>query len=367
MLFFSLFFSDLPFAFSDMVYLKNKDNSIEGIIEKEDEFTVVFNMGYGTITLQKKDIKYIQSYTAEQQNELRERWKYRYFARSEFVPDNLKDIAREFNNLGNIRYLAIENKKEKDKTVKQIEKLENELQELNANLAASSDSLSAAKPEEDSNRYNALVNKFNFLVAKIKSVEYDKDSLQKELMILDKKVSGYVNDFLLFRKRFSQRYDDTDKKAQEQNRPFFGGVKKELDMMEKDFTKHTIDFNEYGLGIMVDAVLNNAVRANLIVDTGASVVMLSKEIADKLGLYFTHNDSAAMLVTLADGNKVKANPAILDSVKVGDVEVKNVRAAVLQNSKATQEDGLLGMSFLENFLMRIDAKSNKLILEEFKP
>jgi len=350
-----------------MIYIKNMENNIEGIVEREDINSVVFNIGCGMITLGKKDIKYIRRYAPAEQNALRERWKYKYFTRPEFIPDNLKDLAREFNNLGTIRYAAIENKREKDRTVKQIEGKELELQELNAKLATTSDNLIATKPKEDLEKYNGLVNELNLLVAKIKSIEYNKSLLQRELITLDKKVSGYINEFLVFRKRFMDQYDAVDEKSKEQNRPFFEGVKKELSLMESNFTKHTIDFNRYGLGIMVDAVLNRLLKANLIVDTGASVMVISKEIADKLGLNFTTKESATILVSLADGSKVKAYPTILESVKVGDVEVKNVRTAVLQNSQATEEDGLLGMSFLEKFVIRIDAKSNKLILEEFSP
>ena len=58
---------------------------------------------------------------------------------------------------------------------------------------------------------------------------------------------------------------------------------------------------------------------------------------------------------------------ILESLKVKDAELKNVQAAVLKDRAPTPEDGLLGMSFLENFLVSLDVKANRLILEQFYP
>ena len=64
---------------------------------------------------------------------------------------------------------------------------------------------------------------------------------------------------------------------------------------------------------------------------------------------------------------MKASPAILKSVKVGEAKLENVPAAVIEKKGTSEEDGLLGMSFLKNFLVRINTKENKLILEEFNP
>ena len=70
---------------------------------------------------------------------------------------------------------------------------------------------------------------------------------------------------------------------------------------------------------------------------------------------------------MADGRRVEAIPFILKSVKVGEAEVKNVYAATFKEEVTSGADGLLGMTFLDNFVMQIDAKNNKLVLEEFTP
>ena len=114
------------------------------------------------------------------------------------------------------------------------------------------------------------------------------------------------------------------------------------------------------------AELNNLIKARLVLDTGASLVVISKDIADRLGID-TKGAPYSLKVVLADGRRVKAKAVILKSVKVGGAEVKNVSAAVLENAQPTDEDGLLGMSFLKNFTVKLDAAHNILIFEQFNP
>lgn len=352
-------------TFSDMIYLKNK-STMEGIIEKEDENKITLDMGYGKLALLKKDIEYIDRYNLKEQADLRNSWHSQYFTRPEFIPAYLQDIAIEFNQLVGLRDIAIKGKINKDKASEEIKRLENELKGLEANLAGVSDKLTRLKPEDNQKEYNSLVEEFNSLVAKIKLLEYNKDGLHKQIGALDKETTDYLNNFNLFRKKFRDIYAALGEESKEQNRYFFAGINKKLNELDNDFARHKIDYDQYGSNIVVEALLNDLVKAHLVVDTGASLVIISSEIADKLGLNISKEESS-ILVTLADGREVKAIPVILESLKVKDAELKNVQAAVLKDRAPTPEDGLLGMSFLENFLVSLDVKANRLILEQFYP
>ena len=367
LLFFGLFSFILTSAFADMVYLKNKNN-IEGIIEKEDENRIILNIGYGEITIERKDIDNIYRSTEQEQRALRKTWSSKYFTRPEFIPESLRAMAKDFNELEDIRAKAIENKRTKDKSKDKISKLENELEKLGAELAKVSAKITQFKPEDNLGEYNSLVEESNSLLAQIRLNEYNKDIFQKQIVVLDKEVSGYFNDLSLFKKKFKQAYADLSKDTSNKDGSyFFEGVKKKLEEMDKDFTGHKIDYSRLGPHIIVNALLNNLVKAELIVDTGASLVVISQQIADKLGLELKDKEKERiLLVTLADGTKVEAKAVLLKSIKVGEVEVENVPTAVL-NREVTSEDGLLGMSFLEKFLVSIDPKENRLILEEFNP
>ncbi len=119
--------------------------------------------------------------------------------------------------------------------------------------------------------------------------------------------------------------------------------------------------------IFVDAKLNKKVDAHLLMDTGASMIMLTKDMAERLGIK-TDSGSAKDIIQLqvADGRKVNGKVVVLDSVNVQGVEVKNVEAAVLFEDigDTTFKDGLLGMSFLNRFNFKVDYKSGKLTLEK---
>ena len=118
--------------------------------------------------------------------------------------------------------------------------------------------------------------------------------------------------------------------------------------------------------VMVVTTLNKKVKANLVLDTGASLMLLSNKIATDLGLGINGNTGTAIELIAADGRKLKAKMVILDSVSVQDSEVQKIEAAVLsaKDNDAINGDGLLGMSFLKNFNFKIDQKYGKLTLEK---
>lgn len=118
--------------------------------------------------------------------------------------------------------------------------------------------------------------------------------------------------------------------------------------------------------VTVETMLNKKVKANLVLDTGASLVVLSSKIAASLGIDVSDKFSDAVDLVLADGRKVGARRIILESVSVQGAEIEKVEAAVLpkQENNLFTQDGLLGMSFLKKFTFKIDQKNDKLILEK---
>jgi clan AA aspartic protease (TIGR02281 family) len=119
--------------------------------------------------------------------------------------------------------------------------------------------------------------------------------------------------------------------------------------------------------IIVDALLNKKVNVSLMVDTGATLMVLSPATAKKLRINIDKDGTPIKLIT-ADGDKTDAKYIVLESVKVSDVEAKNIETAVLLDEKKDFgfKDGLLGMSFLRRFNFKFDHDQNKLILEKLK-
>ncbi|MGK7344712.1 MAG: retroviral-like aspartic protease family protein [Candidatus Nitrospinota bacterium M3_3B_026] len=114
-----------------------------------------------------------------------------------------------------------------------------------------------------------------------------------------------------------------------------------------------------GEGFTVEAGLNGAVKARLLVDTGASIVIISPETARRLG-YSRLEDLPRLPVSTAGGVSW-IWLIVLESVKVERAEVWSVEAGISPNFGRGM-DGLLGMSFLKEFGYRLDAAAKELTL-----
>jgi len=124
--------------------------------------------------------------------------------------------------------------------------------------------------------------------------------------------------------------------------------------IEEEHKPRKVGFSSSTHGIIVDAMLDGKEDVSLVLDTGAALVVLRKNIADKLGINL-RDKRPDIILTLADGRRVSAKRIFLKSVTVERVEAKNVEAAVLLNDEGGIEfDGLLGMSFLKNFKFKVD-------------
>ena len=133
--------------------------------------------------------------------------------------------------------------------------------------------------------------------------------------------------------------------------------------IEEEHKPKEVEFSDENQNITVKALINEEIATSLVLDTGASTIMLRRHVADKLGIKLDKPDAK---VTLANGKTVDAKQVILRSVKVQDSEAFNVGAAILmeEDNGLGAADGLLGMSFLKNFSFKIDQKYKKLILEK---
>ncbi|MCM2292946.1 TIGR02281 family clan AA aspartic protease [Allorhizobium sp. BGMRC 0089] len=95
-------------------------------------------------------------------------------------------------------------------------------------------------------------------------------------------------------------------------------------------------------GHFVTSVDIDGTHLKMMIDTGASAVVLSAEEASRLGID-TSSLHYTVTVSTANGNALAA-PVVLKAVSVGPIERKNVRALVTQPGRLSQ--GLLGMSYL---------------------
>jgi len=125
--------------------------------------------------------------------------------------------------------------------------------------------------------------------------------------------------------------------------------------------KEIIPLKKQGNSLYVRVLLNRRVYANLLLDTGASSVQISSVLARKLKIDYKNGQD--IYATLAGGHVVNAKSVVIKEIKLGGVRVQNVNAIVIENDNMQDEDGLLGMSFLNYFSFKIDPEKPELILQ----
>jgi aspartyl protease family protein len=97
---------------------------------------------------------------------------------------------------------------------------------------------------------------------------------------------------------------------------------------------------------------------DVLVDTGATLVAMSYEDAERAGIYPRDSDFTQRSQT-ANGIASFA-PVMLDRVTIGDITVRNVQASVGQPGRLNKT--LLGMTFLSK--LRVEMRGGTLVLNE---
>ena len=124
--------------------------------------------------------------------------------------------------------------------------------------------------------------------------------------------------------------------------------------------KANIKINKNGGAIFSQVKINGTLTGKFIVDTGASLVTLTTKFADKLGLPYQQWKSD-ILYTANGSTIVKIGR--LDSVSLQGISAKNVEVAIIENKNNDGTDGLLGLSFLSRFNMKMEANQGYLKLD----
>ena len=114
----------------------------------------------------------------------------------------------------------------------------------------------------------------------------------------------------------------------------------------------TIRLERAGGGWLAEVVVNDTQGARFLVDTGASVTVLSPEMADSLGIKPPSRGRVIKLQTLS--GEIEAPIVTVPSLRVGELEANDVVAVI--HPMVEGLDGILGNTFLARYTVTLDAR-----------
>ncbi|MDD5439207.1 MAG: retropepsin-like aspartic protease [Candidatus Omnitrophica bacterium] len=347
---------------ADTVNLKN-NRSLHGIIKDVSDRSIIIDTGFGTMAVSREDVlSFDKSPAAE--NAVQES------ISAHKAPAALAGLQTEMRRLNEKRYAVISAGREVEALEFAIENSRQEVGFLFGKFEKLNDELKRVK-NDDVIKNNKLVAEINVVRA---SIEKQRRALEVSINNKEQRDRDYAQglaDYSAALQAYHQKSADLEagdeaEQWDDSDRLIFNDLKKKADDMDRDFKKAVVAYTEHGGGVVVRVVLNGSVTATLMVDTGASFVFISEDLARRLNMD-APADIRTITCKLADGKDIEVRPVIFDSVEVAGMKLKHVQGAVSDRPPETGIDGLLGMSFLRNFMFRIDAKSKELILEEFTP
>jgi hypothetical protein len=159
------------------------------------------------------------------------------------------------------------------------------------------------------------------------SIEFNKNQIERIY-------KSTPNETYAIRQKWERRKSEIEKSGQEERPGKEQQLKKGEDPQQVEH-------------ILVNATLNKKVPARLLLDTGASYIILSKAIGKKLGIDI--NNKETIQLQLGDGRRTSATYLSLDSVDIQGAEATNIGTAVLLNDSVDimSLDGVLGDVFFK--------------------
>jgi clan AA aspartic protease (TIGR02281 family) len=338
--------------------------TLEGVVERETPDAVVLNVGVGTVTLRRAQIRSVERSGAAGDDAVRQAWREKYFAHEKYAPRGLERLAADFRALEAARTQAIRAGDALVGLRRDRERLLKDLEQAHAGSVEAARRLQASASPLQTDDYNRLVGESNAWVSRMTVL---RDALDRNARATDgcrNTVRGYHAVLAAVRAALAEA-EGAGAVRDEAAVRFLSRLRAETDALLGDFVEVAVPVERDSHHAYAAAHVNGAAVLNLVVDTGATYLTLTRAAAARLGL--NPPGEPHVRLTQADGTAVKARPVTLHSVDVGGARLERVAAVVLPSDLPDGCDGLLGMSFLREFEVRLDAERGSVVLERFDP
>jgi clan AA aspartic protease (TIGR02281 family) len=120
----------------------------------------------------------------------------------------------------------------------------------------------------------------------------------------------------------------------------------------------SIPLRREGGGWLAEVMVNGTRTARFLVDTGASVCIISPDLAREVGVTAASGARTVQLETLS--GRTSGSLVNISSLRVGDVESQDVPAVI--HDTGPRMDGILGNTFLGRFTVTVDPDRGLLTL-----
>ena len=352
-------------ASADVIQLKSGGH-VDGTITSEDEKRIVLSIGKGAITIQKSDVASIVHSSGSTTTAAVPAEKRSFVFTDENTPKGLLDILHSLHKLEEQRFNAWQTYQRLlalQKTSEQDDKRFIQLQDQQLALTK--------ELSQPPSRNNNAIKNYNNRVAQLNGMGADILELGKKNEKTHAAIDQCRRDLSDYTAALFTCVDQV--KQRKQQRPvadpttvsnFFMVVDNALRGYLSETRQVQIPYQQNKHSAQVIAKLNGTTSASFVVDTGCTGMTISEKLANKLNLTPMKQQATA---TLANGSTVKCQIARLDSVEVEGMRVNNIVVMIMPNSPNNEVDGLLGMSFLMAFNIRLDPTANTVTLTQFAP
>jgi predicted aspartyl protease len=117
--------------------------------------------------------------------------------------------------------------------------------------------------------------------------------------------------------------------------------------------------------VIVSVTFNDSVTVPMAIDTGAPGLIISPQLAKKLGL-FGNDEGMVLTATGGIGGNVPAIRTFLDKVQVGGAKDSFIPATITPSISRSFE-GLIGMVFMSRYSFKVDPVKQVVVFEEIAP